>query len=98
MEQEISPLRWRGNIHLEGLDAWAEFDWVGKTIGIGSAEMEVREPIERCLATTANPETGKRDADTLGALNSNWGHQNFGVYAMVTKSGEIALGDAVTLL
>lgn len=98
MDQEISALRWRGNIHLEGLGAWEEFDWIGKTIRIGSVELAVREPIERCLATTANPATGMRDADTLGALKSNWGHQNFGVYAVVTKTGEIALGDAVTVL
>lgn len=95
MGQDLSPVRWRGNIHLTGLPAWAEFDWVGKTIRIGTAELEVREPIVRCLATTANPATGARDADTLGALNSFCGHQDFGIYAVVTKTGEIAVGDTV---
>lgn len=95
MDQDLSPLRWRGNIHLSGLPAWAEFDWIGKTIRIGTAELEVREPIVRCLATTANPATGTRDADTLGALNSFCGHQDFGIYAVVTKTGEISVGDTV---
>ncbi|WP_420557216.1 MOSC domain-containing protein [Roseovarius sp.] len=95
MHQDISPLRWRGNIHLSGLDAWAEFDWVGQTLRIGDAELSVREPIKRCLATTANPQTGDRDADTLGTLNTRFGHQDFGIYATVTRSGDIRVGDTV---
>lgn len=95
MDQDLSPLRWRGNIHLADLPAWAEFDWLGKTLRIGSAELEIRERIVRCIATTANPATGARDADTLGALNSFHGHQDFGIYAVVTKTGDIAVGDTV---
>lgn len=98
MDQPISPLRWRGNIHLSGLEPWEEMDWIGRTVRVGAAELTIREPIVRCLATTANPETGERDADTLGALNANWGHRNFGVYAEVTRTGPIAVGDAVELL
>ena len=98
MDQALSPLRWRGNIHISGLPAWAEFDWVGRTLRVGTAELAVREPILRCLATTANPATGQRDADTLGALNSFCGHQDFGIYAEVTKTGDIAIGDAVAPL
>lgn len=98
MQQDISPLRWRGNIHLSGLDAWAEFDWVGHSLRIGKAELAVQEPIQRCLATTANPQTGERDADTLGTLNNRFGHQDFGIYATVTRSGDIRVGDRVELL
>ena len=43
----------------------------------------------------ANPDTGRRDADTLGAL-SDLGHQEFGLYAEVIKGGTIRVGDAVT--
>ncbi|KRS13378.1 molybdenum cofactor biosysynthesis protein [Roseovarius atlanticus] len=95
MQQDISPLRWRGNIHLSGLDAWAEFDWVGHTLRIGEVELSVQEPIKRCLATTANPQTGERDADTLATLNNRFGHQDFGIYATVTRSGDIRVGDTV---
>jgi len=96
--QELSPLRWRGNVWLDGLGAWEEFKWLGKTLRIGQAELYVKERIVRCLATTANPNTGKRDADTLKALNDGWGHQEFGVYAKVTKTGKIALGDTLQVL
>ena len=96
--QEISPLRWRGNIMLDGFDAWAEFDWIGRTIQIGTSKLEVKERIVRCNATKSNPDTGTRDADTLGALLSGWGHTDFGVYAVVTKSGTIAVGDQAAVL
>lgn len=96
--QPLSVLRWRGNIHLTGLSAWEEFGWIGKTLRIGTAELTIREPILRCLATTANPATGLRDADTLGTLKTNWGHQNFGIYAHVSRSGEIEVGHPVEVL
>ena len=95
--ETLSPLRWRGNIWIEGPDAWEEFDWIGRDIRLGEAELHIEEPIVRCLATTANPETGERDVDTLRALNT-LGHQNFGIYARVTKTGRIATGDAVEVL
>ncbi len=96
--QPIAQERWRGNIWLDGLPAWEEFAWIGKTIRIGGTELAVREPIERCMHTTANPHTGRRDADTLGALRDGWGHQNFGVYAVVTKTGKLALNDTAEVL
>ena len=57
----------------------------------------MRERITRCKATTVNPETGRIDADTLGALEAGWGHQDFGVYAEVISGGPVAVGDAVSL-
>ena len=90
--------RWRGNIWLEGASAWEEFDWTGRKVQIGEAEVEVKEPIRRCMATAANPHSGKRDVDTLGALRDGWDHQHFGVYAVVTKSGNVAVNDSVEVL
>ncbi|MCP4818174.1 MAG: MOSC domain-containing protein, partial [Shimia sp.] len=87
-----------GNIWLDGFAPWEEFDWIGKTLRIGTTEIEVRERITRCLATTSNPDTGRRDADTLGVLNDSFGHQDFGVYGVVTKSGDITVGDIAEVL
>lgn len=86
--------RFRGNIWLDGLEPFAEFDLVGREIRIGAAILAVREPITRCVATSVDPMTGVRDADTLGALDSGWGHRDFGVYAEVVAGGRVALGDA----
>lgn len=97
LDLDLSPLRWRGNLWFEGLAPWEEFDWIGKHLRLGAVELYVEERIERCLATTANPISGVRDADTLKALNTR-GHQDFGVYAVVKKAGNIALGDKVEVL
>lgn len=94
----LAPERWRGNIWFDGFEPWVEFEWIGKTVRIGECELAVCERITRCLATTANPKTGIRDADTLGALKTGWDHKDFGVYAKVTKSGNIKTGDTVEVL
>lgn len=96
--RDISPLRWRGNLLLDGLQPWAERDWIGKTLRIGKAELEIREHIGRCLATTASTQTGIRDADTLDALKAGWGHTQMGVYGVVAKTGDIRQGDAIEVL
>ena len=96
--RDISINRWRGNLVLEGLEPWAERKWIGRKIKLGGAILEVREEIVRCLATTASTRTGERDAGTLEALQTGWGHQKFGVYAMVIQSGEIQKNDPVELL
>jgi hypothetical protein len=96
-DQPLDPRRFRGNLWLEGLVPWEEFDLVGKTLAIGDARLEVIEPITRCRATEANPETGRRDAETLRGLREGWNHQDFGVYAMVRQGGRIKAGEEVTL-
>jgi len=98
MGRDLSIQRWRCNIWLDGLAPWEEFDLIGKSLRIGGAEFIIRERTRRCMATTTNPETGFRDADTLKVLNESYGHQDFCVYAEVTKSGEIANGDKSEVL
>ncbi len=98
LETSLSPERWRGNIHVDGWEPWAEKAMIGKRIRIGEAELEIREEIKRCMATTVNVETGVKDVDMLGTLNKVFGHQEMGVYAVVTKSGRIRQEDTVEVL
>jgi uncharacterized protein YcbX len=93
MGQDLSPDRWRGNLWLDGAAPWAEWDWLGRDIRIGGAVLRVQERITRCMATTVEPATGHSNADTLGALDAAFGHQDFGLYATVVQDGDIALGD-----
>lgn len=93
----ISHLRWRTNFWIEGLEPWVENDMVGKSLRVGDVEVEIRERILRCKATTANPVTGLRDTDTLAVLRE-WGHQDMGIYAQVTKGGTINIGSQVEVL
>jgi hypothetical protein len=95
MGQTLSPHRFRGNIWIKGWAAWAELDLIGQEITVGSARLRVEEPIGRCRATAANPDTGKQDADTMGALEAAYGHTDFGVFARVVAGGRVAVGDEV---
>lgn len=94
---DLSIHRWRGNIWFDGLPVWEEFDWIGREVQMGEAIFKPIERTDRCRATTANPDTGKRDIDTLAALDE-WGHQDFSVRAEVIKTGKIAIGDTVRVL
>lgn len=97
MGQDLSPHRFRANLWLDGGAAWAEFGWIGQTLRIGDALLRIEERITRCKATTVDPTTGHPDADTLGALETAFGHQDFGVYAVVIEGGPIAVGDEWSL-
>ncbi len=90
--------RWRGNIWMSGFAPWVERDWIGRDLRIGGAVLSVRDHIARCKHTMANPVTGQRDVDTLGALRAGWDHQDFGVYAVVTTGGPVAVGDPVEVI
>ena len=97
MGMDLSIHRWRGNLWLDGLAPWEEFDLVGQDIRIGAARLRVEARITRCLATTYDPATGLQRGDTLRALEEGWDHSDFGVYARVIRGGQIAPGDPVTL-
>jgi uncharacterized protein YcbX len=94
----VESERWRGNIWLDGLAPWEEFDWIGRDLRIGAAMLRIREPIVRCMHTTANPVSGIRDTDTLGALEDGWGHQDFGVNAEVVQSGTVSVNDPIEVM
>jgi uncharacterized protein YcbX len=64
----ISEHRFRSNIAVEGLEAWEELNWIGRRIRVGAVEFEAVEPKTRCLATHANPKTGKRDIPIMEIL------------------------------
>ena len=100
-DANLSELRFRSNIAIEGVEPWAELSWIGKRVRIGSVEFDVVEPKTRCLATHANPQTGQRDLQVMQTLVKAFGHREptFGV-ALFTRGpgGTIAVGDPVTLL
>ena len=92
MGQDLSIHRWRANLWLDGAGAWDEWGWIGQRFRLGDAVLEVVERITRCVATKVDPETGAEKGDTLAALESEYGHQDFGVYARVIDGGQIVNG------
>lgn len=98
---EVSELRFRSNIAVQGLEAWEEQGWVGRTIRIAAVEFAVVRPKTRCLATQANPQTGERDLPVLSGLIRAFGRDQptFAVALLPAAGpGEIRLGDEVVLL
>lgn len=96
--QPVDPLRFRGNILLDGADAWAEFDWVGKRLGIGTAVLEVVERIGRCAATNVDPSRGVRDLTVPRDLMRGFGHEQCGIYVRVVSRGRLAVGETVQVI
>ena len=92
----VDPLRFRGNLYVEGWPAWREFDLLDKTIAIGPARLKVVKRIVRCAATNVEPRTGIRDLEIPDTLMQAFGHMDCGVYAEVVTPGTIATGDAVS--
>jgi uncharacterized protein len=91
VDASLDERRFRGNLYIEAAP-WAEFDWIGHTIAVGDARLEVRSRIGRCAATNVNPATGDRDQNLPLALKKAFGHNDCGVYAVVTRGGEMAVG------
>jgi MOSC domain-containing protein len=92
----VDPLRFRANVYCEGLPAWAEHEWLGREITIGTARLRVVSAITRCAATQVNASSAERDLDIVGTLQRTFGHNLMGVYGEVLHSGEMAVGDPIT--
>ena len=93
----VDPLRFRGNLYVEGWPAWHEFDLLGKTHRDRRRRaLKVVKRIVRCAATNVEPRTGIRDMEIPKTLMQAFGHMDCGIYAEVVTGGKIAAGDAVT--
>lgn len=94
--QPVDPVRFRGNLLLDGLPAWAEFGWIDREFKIGTVPMRVVKRIQRCAATSVNPETAKRDINVVQSLVRGFGHPDCGIYAEVLADGTIDRGAELT--
>ncbi|CAN5352002.1 MOSC domain-containing protein [soil metagenome] len=89
----INPLRFRGNIYVDGLDPWQELDWVDQEIKIGQIRFRGLARTPRCGAVNVNPETARRDANLPKAISRHFGHVDLGIYLEVLSDGDIHVGD-----
>ena len=92
----VDPLRFRANLHLDGLQPWSELDLVGREFTAPSGvRLRVTKRTQRCAATNVDPATGIRDLAIPKALVQRLGHADCGVYAEVLAGGRLAEGDAL---
>jgi uncharacterized protein YcbX len=92
----VHPLRFRGNLMVEGWPAWHEFDLLDREIAIGpSVRLKIVKRIVRCAATEVDPDTGIRDLEIPRTLMKTYGHADCGVYGAVIEGGTVAVGDVI---
>ncbi len=97
VRSSVDPMRFRGNLYIEGLKAWEESNWIGKEIKIGDTTLEIKSPIGRCSATNVNLDTADVDLNIPKSLQAGFGHRNMGVYASVKTNGVIKKNAPVTI-
>lgn len=93
----LDPLRFRGNLYVEGWEPWVENQWTGRTLRLGAATSTVFKPIVRCAATHVDPTTAKSDIDVVKVLFDIYGHTLCGLYLQTTATGRVAEGDTLEL-
>lgn len=93
----LDPRRFRANIVIEAPTPWCEFDWVGQTLSIGTARLEILKRIDRCAAIDVDPDVGVRDGRLVETMERVFRHHDCGVYARIAEGGALAVGNRVTL-
>ena len=95
----VDPLRFRGNIMVEGLPAWAENNLTGREIaGPAGLRLRVIKRIERCAATNVDPVTGARDLQIPRTLMTSYGHVDCGIYCEILAGGRLAPGERLEVV
>ena len=97
---DLDPLRFRINLELDGCEPYEEDSWDGRRVRIGGAVVRIQGQVPRCVVTTQDPATGRKDWNTLKQIATQreripGGGLPFGVYAVVETPGAVAVGDAV---
>ncbi|WP_166974941.1 MOSC domain-containing protein [Brevibacterium atlanticum] len=94
---DLDPLRFRGNVLVEGLEPFEEFALIGQVVRLGGVRLAIRSTIERCPATTVNPSTADVDVNVPRVLNSACGHLHCGIYGQILDTGDVSVGDEITV-
>lgn len=96
--ENVHPLRFRGNLYIDGIEPWAELEWVDRDIAIDDrAVLHCFMRTQRCAATNVNPITAERDLSIPARLSRALNHADVGVYAMVKQDCSIKKGASISV-
>jgi MOSC domain-containing protein len=101
---EFDGRRFRMLFEIDGVAEHEEDGWLERRVAVGDAVVRVRGHVGRCVVTTRNPDSGRRDVDTLGALATyrrtvaTTEPLACGVFGEVIGEGRVRVGDAVRLV
>jgi uncharacterized protein YcbX len=96
-KNEIEVQRFRGNFLMEGVSAWEERNWIGKTISIGDQKFHIKKNIPRCVAINLKPETDDKSINLLKFLKDHYQHFDMGLYLVPLSSGKITKDDTIKI-
>ena len=94
---EIETQRFRGNIFVDGIEAWEERSWIGKIIKINNISFKVEKNIPRCVAINLKPNTDDNSLNLLQSLKKNYNHFDMGIYLTALDGGQLNIGDNVSV-
>ena len=94
---EIETQRFRGNICVDGIEAWKERGWIGKIIKINNISFKVEKNIPRCVAINLKPNSDDNSLNLLQSLKKTYNHFDMGVYLTALDDGLINIGDNISL-
>jgi uncharacterized protein YcbX len=94
---ELTEKRVRSNVAVDGLDAWEEQRWIGRSLRIGGVEFKAVNPVTRCLATHAHPVTGQRGVQIMQTLLKLYAAERptFAIMMTAERGGRISVGDEI---
>jgi uncharacterized protein YcbX len=102
--EPLDARRFRMTFTVDGVDAYEEETWLGRRVRLGEVVIRPLGNVGRCAATTYDPETGAKTADTLKAIVATRAdvptteRMPFGVHAEVLTAGFVRIGDEVEVL
>ena len=95
--QEIEIQRFRGNICVDGVEAWEERNWIGKIIKINDISFKVEKNIPRCVAINLKPNSDDNQLNLLQSLKKTYNHFDMGIYLTALDDGTINIGDKIRI-
>ena len=97
----VQPRRFRNNFVIGGVGAFAEENWVGRTLQLGDGDdaprIRVDRRNERCIVITLDPETLEQTSELLSSLALTR-EACVGLYASVVQPGMAREGCDVFIL
>ena len=97
ISKNVELERFRGNIYINGLDAWEERNWINKTLEINNIKFKVIKEIPRCSATNIKPNSSKYNLSVPLLLKQFYNHINLGIYLLPLNNGNIKLNDEILI-
>ena len=95
IDRKVEKSIFRANLYFDGIEAWEERNWIGKTIKINDVLFKVEKNIPRCVAINLKPQTDDNSFNLLQSLKKTYNHFEMGIYLTALDDGEINIDDII---